>query len=91
MKTRRPANRVEGREEGSVSGAPSLALRGVYRRGMRVVADGRTVVEVLNEIVAQSAPRGWWVIRSNDTSARIEQVGFIHRSGSMSSQVVELP
>ena len=82
---------LTGGVAGSSLGTPGVEIDRGEGAQFSVVTDGRTVVEVLNEIVAQSAPRGWWVIRSNDASARIEQVGFIHRSGSMSSRVVELP
>ena len=76
---------------GSVLGTPGVEIDRAEGVQFSVVTDGRTVVEILNDIIAQSAPRGWWLIRSNDASARIEQVGFIHRFGSMSGQTVQLP
>jgi hypothetical protein len=87
---------MEGRVlSGGVAGS-SLGPVGVdIDRGegvqFSVVTDGKTFVEILNDIITQSPPRGWWVITSSDASARIEQVGFIHRFGSMSGRTVQPP
>jgi hypothetical protein len=81
---------LTGGVAGSILGTPGVDIDRGEGVQFSVVTDGKTYVEILNEIIAQSAPRGWWVIRSNDASARIEQVGFIHRFGSMSGRAVPL-
>jgi hypothetical protein len=81
---------LSGGVVGSVLGTPGVEIDRGEGVQFSVVTDGKTVLEILNEIVSRSAPRGWWVIRTDDASARVERVGFIRRFGSMIGQDVQL-
>jgi len=82
---------LSGGVAGSTPGTPGVEIDRGEGIQFSVMTDGKTVIEILNDIVAQSAPRGWWVLRSNDASARVEAVGFIHRFGSMTRRDLQQP
>ena len=53
-----------------------------------VEATGRPVSAVLDDVLRQAPPRGWFVIISNERPARVEEVGFIYQWGSTSRMLV---
>ena len=49
---------------------------------LTIQADGRSVIDILNEVATLAPGHPWLVVTSNEEIARVVQFGFVHRYGT---------